>query len=110
MSEFEGHQEVRDEKGSFEGFEPRECGEHRTVGSHRAWCYTCHEWCYPRIAAACNGCRNPVIEKLLDDMADVLARMTVGWKPGLVWMTAGLDEHPDVVAVMARYRDFKGSE
>lgn len=44
---------------------------------------------------------------LVDDLADVLARMTVGWKPGLVWMTAGLDEHPDVVRVMARYRAYK---
>lgn len=22
-------------------------GEHRTVGSHRAWCHLCGEWCYP---------------------------------------------------------------
>lgn len=40
--------------GHFYGFEPRECGEHRTVGSHRAWCFDCSEWCYPRIP--CKGC------------------------------------------------------
>lgn len=39
--------EVRDDRGYFEGFEPRECGEHRTVGDYRAWCYDCTEWCYP---------------------------------------------------------------
>jgi len=30
-----------------------EC-QHRTVGSHRAWCLSCHQWCYPR--AMCPGC------------------------------------------------------
>ena len=38
----------------FLGFEPRECGEHRTVGDHRAWCYADSEWCYP--SAPCRGC------------------------------------------------------
>lgn len=32
---------------NFEGLTPRECGEHRTVGPHRAWCHDCGEWCYP---------------------------------------------------------------
>jgi len=32
---------------------PSEC-QHRTVGSHRAWCLSDHEWCYPR--AMCPGC------------------------------------------------------
>lgn len=45
---------VFDEHGCFVGHEPRECGEHRTVGDHRAWCHDCSEWCYPRIP--CNGC------------------------------------------------------
>jgi hypothetical protein len=26
---------------------PSEQCEHRTVGSHRAWCLTCGEWCHP---------------------------------------------------------------
>lgn len=42
---------------NFEGHEPRECGEHRTVGPHRAWCFECQEWCYPRVEAGCKGCR-----------------------------------------------------
>lgn len=33
--------------GNFHGHSPRDCGEHRTVGSHRAWCHDCREWCYP---------------------------------------------------------------
>jgi len=36
----------------FEGHQPRECGEHRTVGPHRAWCFDCREWCYPDIPCA----------------------------------------------------------
>jgi hypothetical protein len=36
-----------DHDGNFVGMEPRECGEHRTVGPHRAWCFECGEWCYP---------------------------------------------------------------
>jgi hypothetical protein len=39
----------------FTGHEPRECGEHRTVGAHRAWCFACTEWCYP--SDGCKGCR-----------------------------------------------------
>lgn len=38
-----------DEHGNFVGHEPRECRDHRTVGIHRAWCYDCSEWCYPRM-------------------------------------------------------------
>lgn len=41
---------------NFEGHQPRDCGEHRTVGAHRAWCHDCSEWCYPRIDMACKGC------------------------------------------------------
>lgn len=37
-----------DPRPNFEGHLPRECGEHRTVGPHRAWCYDCGEWCYPK--------------------------------------------------------------
>jgi len=34
---------------NFEGHSGRECGEHRTVGPHRAWCHDCSEWCYPSL-------------------------------------------------------------
>lgn len=41
-------------------------------------------------------------EVLIDDLADVLARMVVGWKDQL---GVDLAEHPEVHRVMARYRD-----
>jgi hypothetical protein len=50
----------------FEGHQPRECGEHRTVGPHRAWCFDCGEWCYPDEDMACKGCRIPMLEAKLD--------------------------------------------
>lgn len=43
-----------DTHGSFYGFQSRDCGEHRTVGPHRAWCFDCSEWCYPN--APCRRC------------------------------------------------------
>lgn len=46
---------LRDEWGYFIGWEPRTCGEHRTVGD-RAWCYDCREWCYPKVELRCAGC------------------------------------------------------
>lgn len=49
----------------FEGHEPRECGEHRTAGPHRAWCHGCTEWCYPDDDGACKGCRIPMLERRL---------------------------------------------
>lgn len=34
--------------------------EHRTVGSHRAWCYDCREWCYPdELCKCCDDTRVP---------------------------------------------------
>jgi hypothetical protein len=42
-----------DAENRFLGGPGRSC-EHRTVGSHRAWCLTCVEWCYPK--ALCVRC------------------------------------------------------
>jgi len=42
-----------DNEGRYLGG-PGDC-EHRTVGSHRAWCLTCMEWCYPD--AMCARCQ-----------------------------------------------------
>jgi hypothetical protein len=45
-----------DTEGSFYGFQSRDCGEHRTVGPHRAWCFDCSEWCYRNAPCArCHG-------------------------------------------------------
>jgi hypothetical protein len=54
----------------FEGHQPRECGEHRTVGPHRAWCFDCREWCYPDEEMACKGCRIPMLEHARDVAID----------------------------------------
>lgn len=40
----------------WEGRPRRNCDQHRTTG-HRAWCYTCTEWCYP--TRPCQGCAEP---------------------------------------------------
>jgi len=56
--------EVRDARGYFEGFDPRECGEHRTVGTYRAWCHDCAEWCYP--SSPCVRCELPVLRAELE--------------------------------------------
>lgn len=55
-----------DTEGGFYGFQSRDCGEHRTVGPHRAWCYDCSEWCYP--GAPCRRCHG------ISEVINVLAR------------------------------------
>lgn len=46
----------------------------------------------------------PIDRPLVDDLADVLSRMVVGWESVI-----GIDlaRQPDVVRVMARYRAYK---
>ena len=56
---------MSDPAPNFEGHEGRECGEHRTVGSHRAWCHDCTEWCYPELP--CRGCKIPQLEAALTE-------------------------------------------
>lgn len=55
-----------DESGHFLGFTGRECGEHRTVGAHRAWCYDCGEWCYP--STPCVRCELPTLRARIRDL------------------------------------------
>ena len=45
---------IYDGDGNFKYHEPHTCGDHRTVGDHRSWCYQDGEWCYPSIP--CVGC------------------------------------------------------
>lgn len=49
------------DRPNFEGHDPRECDEHRTVGPHRAWCFDCGEWCYP--SSPCIRCEAPKLRK-----------------------------------------------
>lgn len=53
-----------DSKPNFEGHANSECGEHRSVGWYRAWCYNDTEWCYPN--APCRGCELPVLRAVVD--------------------------------------------
>jgi hypothetical protein len=45
------------------GHPGRNCGEHRTVGPHRAWCHDCREWCYPDVP--CAHCELPLLRTAL---------------------------------------------
>lgn len=57
---------------NFEGHQPRECDEHRTVGPHRAWCLSCTEWCYPNMEAACVGCQVPYLKRRIERALELL--------------------------------------
>jgi hypothetical protein len=72
-----------DDAGNFLGFGGRECDEHRTVGSHRAWCYDCGEWCYPD--GPCVRCASPTglefalaVADWLDDQLDAFLHVRPG--------------------------------
>lgn len=58
-----------DAEGRFYGWLPRECGEHRTVGDYRAWCFDCGEWCYSSgIELACKGCELLYLRQRVTDL------------------------------------------
>jgi len=48
-------EDIRRQEPNWEGVG----GEHRTVGSHRAWCYECSEWCYRAEGMHCRHCEEP---------------------------------------------------
>lgn len=52
-------EDQRDERGHYLG-KKGSPSEHCTVGTYRAWCHACGEWCYPD--SPCEGadcCRAP---------------------------------------------------
>lgn len=59
----------------FEGHQPRDCGEHRTLGSVRAWCFDCGEYCYP--GSPCIRCEAPRLRALLAAAEAVVNEWTV---------------------------------
>lgn len=73
---------------NFEGHEQRECGEHRTVGPHRAWCFDCNEWCYPE--AGCKGCELPVLR----ETAERLQQAVNGCEEAGLLLRQELEDHP----------------
>lgn len=93
---------MSDEEKHFEGHEGRECGEHRTVGAHRAWCYTCNEWCYP--SNGCKGCEIPRLEAEIDRLRDLgLKAWQEGWNACVRVVEAGDEvmEQPTTVELEA---------
>lgn len=62
------------DEDNFVGHNIRECGEHRTVGPHRAWCFDCGEWCYP--ASPCSGCEAPILTAERDALAARVEALT----------------------------------
>lgn len=44
------------------------------MGSHRAWCYDCEEWCSP--AAPCVRCAEPQKDALLNKARNILQELT----------------------------------
>jgi len=57
MSLFKRHEPARQD--NFNGHTFRECGDHRSAGSLRAWCIECVEWCYVDPDMSCRGCKAP---------------------------------------------------
>jgi hypothetical protein len=90
-----------DGKPLFQGWSGCDC-EHRTVGSHRAWCYDCAEWCYPRADAACARCRAVVVhgavasETESQKLADIRERWLSHDLNDLDWLQA----YDDVVYLL----------
>jgi len=66
----------RDGQPLFMGFSLADCGEHRTVGAHRAWCYQDTEWCYP--SSPCRGCELPSLRERITAVEVVL----LNWEAG----------------------------
>lgn len=69
----------------FEGHTQRDCGEHRSVGPHRAWCFECNEWCYP--AGPCKGCELPQARALANVSAEKIQRLEL--RPGEILALIG---------------------
>ena len=105
------------ERPNFEGHEKRECGEHRTVGPHRAWCYDCTEWCYPRPEMACKGCMVPMLQADVEAMVaginrqsfetmsaqrDELRTVVEGLRAELARTKAHHEQHTDIIRAVAR--------
>lgn len=67
-----------DTRPNFEGHAERECGDHRTVGPHRAWCYDCCEWCYPE--GACRGCELPGLRAENERLRKSLRELVTKWE------------------------------
>lgn len=67
-------------------------GEHRTVGSHRAWCYDDVEWCYPGTLCKCCDQQTVPISWRGDYAGWVLSELKIA-----VLAMQERSEHPEVL-------------
>lgn len=67
----------------WKGSPDRDCAEHRTTGSLRAWCFDCSEWCYAD-GPACQGCADGMdradevgglLDRIFAEDVDLLKRL-----------------------------------
>lgn len=94
--------ERRDAEGNFLGLSGRECGEHRTVGTYRAWCHDCGEWCSPQ--SPCARCELPPLRTELDVLRaerDRLVESRTFWR---TWVGHLQAERPALLAELDRVR------
>jgi hypothetical protein len=99
------------EETNFEGHTPRVCGEHRTVGSHRAWCFDDGSWCYPDDpCAGCDPKNNDGIDSLPAEQQAFLEHCAQISHPEL-WMqnaNAIVIHHRDIAMTRMRMLDDAG--
>jgi len=90
----------------FSGFSPRNCGEHRSVGS-RAWCIDCNDWCTPHLP--CVGCsRLPV-----DDLIYAITQARYKWGDQYhisptAWLTILTEEVGEVAHIVCDHLTIAG--
>jgi len=84
----------------FLGHQPRDCGDHRTVGTHRAWCFDDQEWCYPEIP--CKGCENP---KAVDELKKIQEEVKL-LRSQLLGQRTTLDETNDQLTRTEQEREY----
>lgn len=69
--------------------------EHRTVGEHRAWCFTCSEWCYSQ-ADHCPCCMEHIgitLDNLIAELRELFTHFAPDYRPMI----------PHLEAVLAKY-------
>jgi hypothetical protein len=96
---------------AFEGHDRRECGEHRTVGPHRAWCLDCRMWCYPR--DPCVGCKPSLPDDTTEGLRERMAKIRENDKLVHRLHGSGWDDHAtdaeidraDLLAIIGRYEN-----
>jgi hypothetical protein len=71
-------------------------GEHHTVGSHRAWCLDCTEWCYPGDGMQCEIAVLRAENVTLKDSLAAVNKIQQEWWEGYIPMNVALSEIREV--------------